>query len=224
MGDDVLIIAIDGPSGVGKTTVARRLAARLSLPMLDTGAMYRAVALKVLNLGVDPGDQAGVLNAAAEADITVALIEGATVVQLDGEPVGERIRTQEVSETTSQISTYPEIRQRMVELQREAAQRAGAVVEGRDIGTVVFPTTPHKFFLTARPEVRADRRYQELVATEPATTFDEVMQDLERRDARDAGREESPLTYDDSYTVVDSSHRPPDAIVEEMVAAVRATH
>jgi cytidylate kinase len=146
-----LIVAIDGPSGVGKSTAARRLAARLGVPFLDTGAMYRAIGLKVLESGVDPRDHASVLALSDAAGVSLGRRpDGGFEVLLDGQPVESRIRTPEVSEATSTIAVYPEVRQRMVRLQREAASQFGAVLEGRDIGTRVFPDTPHKFFLDAR--------------------------------------------------------------------------
>ncbi len=211
------IVAIDGPPGVGKTTVSRRLAQRLGVPVLDTGAMYRAVALDVLERGVDPRDREAVVRLAAVAAVDVVAKGNRVQVRLAGKDVEPRIRTPEVSEATSQISTYPEVRRRLVELQRETGKRLGAVVEGRDIGSVVFPDTPHKFFLEARSEIRAERRHRELAA---AYSLEKVRRDLERRDARDRGREDSPLTHDESYEVVDTSELTPDEIVDRMVRAI----
>lgn len=215
------VVAIDGPAGVGKSTAARFLARRLGLPVLDTGAMYRAVALKVLESGVDPGDREAVVRTAAATDIDVRPGAGeALEVLLDGVPVGERIRTPEVSEATSRISTYPEIRRQQVELQRRIAARAGAVVEGRDIGTVVFPDTPHKFFLKAHRRVQAERRHRELVAAGKTATVEEVEREIERRDARDSGRRISPLQCDETYTVIDTSGLTPDQVVERMARQI----
>ncbi len=211
------IVAIDGPSGVGKTTVSRRLAQRLGVPVLDTGAMYRAVALDVLERGVDPRDREAVVRLAAVAAVDVVAKGNRVQVRLAGQDVEPRIRTPEVSEATSQISTYPEVRRRLVELQRETGKRLGAVVEGRDIGSVVFPDTTHKFFLEARSEIRAERRHRELAA---AYSLEKVRRDLERRDARDREREDSPLTHDESYEVVDTSELTPDEIVDRMVRAI----
>lgn len=211
------IVAIDGPAGVGKSTVSRRLAERLGLPVLDTGAMYRAVALEILEKGIDPDDRDAAVAVATSADVAVKERGDDVVVCLDGEPVGERIRTPEVTDATSRISVYPEVRRRLVELQRRAARRFGAVVEGRDIGTVVFPETPHKFYLDARTEVRAARRLGDL---DGDVSFDEVRLDLERRDARDAGREDSPLSHDDSYHVIDTSDLSADDVVERMLEVI----
>ncbi len=216
-----VIVAIDGPSGVGKSTVARRLAERLGVPMLDTGATYRAAALKVLEAGVDPDDRVAVLEVASRAEIELIPNDRNGVeVELDGRAVGQRIRTPEVSRATSKVSIHPEIRRRLVALQRRAASRYGAVVEGRDIGTVVFPDTPDKFFLAARPEVRAERRYQELAAAGKASSIEDVQRDIEDRDARDRGRRVSPLVCDETYEVIDTSELTVEQIVERMVARI----
>lgn len=216
-----LIVAIDGPSGVGKSTAARQLARRLGLPFMDTGAMYRAVALRVLENGVSPYEEKGVVGVAGEADVRLGrLDDGSFEVLLDGEPVEGRIRTPEVGEATSAISAYPEVRRRMVRLQREAAGQFGAVLEGRDIGTRVFPDTPYKFFLDSRPEVRFQRRFEELTAAGRPVTYEQVVEEITRRDQRDSTRADSPLTCDDSYTLIDSSDLTIDQVVEEMARVI----
>lgn len=223
-GQEPLIVAIDGPSGSGKSTVARLLADRLGVPVLDTGAMYRAIGLKVLECGVDPGDREAVVAIAEAADLELRPSpDGGVAVMLDGEAVAERIRTPAVTEVTSRVAAYPEVRRRLVDLQRRCAARLGAVVEGRDIGTRVFPDTRHKFFLDARAQVRAERRYLELRAKGEEATFAEVLNDIERRDARDSERQDSPLTRDGSYLVIDSSELSPTAAVERMVAVIEAS-
>lgn len=216
-----LIVAIDGPSGVGKSTAARQLAHRLGVPFLDTGAMYRAVGLKVLESGADPYDENAVVGIAREADVRLSRRDDDSFeVLLDGEPVEGRIRTPEVGEATSAISAYPEVRQRMVRLQREAAGQFGAVLEGRDIGTRVFPDTPHKFFLDARSDVRFQRRFEELAAAGRPVTYDQVVDEITRRDRRDSTRADSPLTRDGSYTFIDSSDLTIDQVVEEMARQI----
>lgn len=216
-----LIVAIDGPSGVGKSTAARRLARRLGVPFMDTGAMYRAIGLKVLENEIDPLDREAVLVIAGEADVRLGRREdGSFEVLLDGEPVESRIRTPSVGEATSAISAYPEVRQRMVSLQREAAGEFGAVLEGRDIGTRVFPDTPYKFYLDARNDIRFQRRFDELSTAGRGVTFDQVVEEISRRDLRDSTRTDSPLTCDDSYTVIDSSELTIDDVVDRMAERI----
>jgi cytidylate kinase len=220
--EPALIVAIDGPAGVGKSTVARLLAKSLGVPVLDTGAMYRTVALEVLERGIDPDDGAAVEEVCAGIELEMQLTPAGEIeVLLGGVPVGRRIRTPEVSEAASRVSIHPGVRQRMVELQRRTAEKSGAVLEGRDIGTVVFPRTPYKFFLTARQRVRAERRHRELVAAGKNVDFAEVLADLEERDERDESRANSPLRHDETYSVVDSSDIGPAEIAEKMVAEVR---
>lgn len=218
------LIAIDGPSGVGKGTIARRVAKRLGLPYFDTGAMYRALALRVLEKGVDPADRAAALAAVEGARLELSPPHndqgGAFTVLLDGEPVEGRIRSQEVSVATSTLSAYPEVRRRLVELQQSYGRRYGGVMEGRDIGTVVFPDTPYKIFLDARPEVRLERRLRQLRQSGRRVSREEVAEEMRRRDERDTTREESPLQWDASYRRVDTSDLSIDEVVEKVLAAV----
>lgn len=216
-----LVIAIDGPSGVGKTTVARAVARNLGIPYLGTGSMYRAVALEVLERNVDPADREAVERLASSLDLGFGLDrDGFLEVRLAGEPVGERIQGLRVAQVTSQISVYRGVRRRMVELQREWAGRHGAVVEGRDIGTRVFPSTPHKFFLDAPLEVRAERRWRELEEREGVTSREDVVREVAERDARDTQRADSPLTCDETYQRVDTGRYTAPQVVDLIVAAV----
>jgi cytidylate kinase len=216
-----VIVAVDGPSGVGKSTVARSLALRLGLPFLDTGAMYRAIGFKVLAAGIDPADRPAVAGIAAATEVGLtALPDGSFEILLDGEPVGEHIRTPEVGEATSAVSAYPEVRRRLVDLQRATARRFGGVLEGRDIGTRVVPDTPYKFFLDARPDVRFRRRYEELRSAGREVSYEQVIDEITRRDRRDSTRADSPLTRDPGYTFIDASDLPVAAVVEEMARAV----
>jgi len=216
-----LIVAIDGPSGVGKSTAARRLAKRLGVPFLDTGAMYRAIALQVLRCDLNPADRDAVEALAAGTDVGLEhRDDGSFEVLLEGEPVEPFIRAPEVGEAASAISTHPGVRRRLVALQQEAARHWGGVLEGRDIGTRVFPDTPHKFFLDARADVRGRRRYEELQAAGRALTYEQVVDEINRRDHRDRTREDSPLTRDESYTFVDTSDLTLDEVVEEMSRSI----
>lgn len=216
-----VVIAIDGPSGVGKSTVARCLAGRLGVPYLDTGAMYRAVALRVLERGVDPADRAAVEALAAEADIRLRQREdGSFEVLLDGAAVEPAIRAPRVGEAASTVAAHPGVRRRLVELQRATASRFGGVVEGRDIGTRVFPDAPYKFFLDARPEVRVERRRAELQATGRQVTTEEVAAELACRDRRDTSRADSPLQRDASYVLVDASDLGIGEVVDRLAHTV----
>lgn len=216
-----VVVAIDGPSGVGKSTAARRLARRLGVPFLDTGAMYRAIGLYLLSEGVPAGDRPRVVELAERADVRLERGEdGSFTVLLDGRPVEPAIRTPEVSEMTSSISAYPEVRRRLVALQRDAAARFGGVLEGRDIGTQVFPETPYKFFLDAAPAVRFGRRHRELTAAGRDVSYDEVVEEITRRDHRDSTREDSPLTCTPSHHRLDASDLSVDEVVEAMASVV----
>jgi cytidylate kinase len=216
-----MIVAIDGPSGVGKSTVGKKLAERLGLAYVDTGAMYRAVGLAAKRQGIRlPIDDPGRVVAIAErSNVSVTGSAASARTFLDGEDVSKEIRTPEISMYASAVSAIPGVRRRLVGMQRELARATGGVLEGRDIGTKVVPDTPHKFFLTARPEVRAQRRFLELTARGAAQPFERVLADIEARDRADSTREESPLSHDESYAIVDTS----DLNVEEVVEALLET-
>jgi cytidylate kinase len=216
-----VVVAIDGPAGTGKSTVAKTLARRLGIPYLDTGAMYRALALRALERGVDPDDRAAVASVVAGARLDLHLgTDGHARVVLDGEPVEGRIRTPEVSAATSRLAVHPEVRDRMVELQRELARRHGGVIEGRDIGTRVVPETPHKFFLTADPAVRAARRYGDLSANGNGADLERVTRELAERDARDQGRALAPLVPAPGAVSIDTTAMSADEVVESLFRSV----
>lgn len=215
-----LIIAIDGPSGVGKTTTSRLVARALGIPHIDTGAMYRAIGLAALRAGIDTHDETRLPGLAAAADIEFVPGELSRIL-LAGEDVSSLIRTPEVSMAASDVSTIPGVRRVLVQLQQELGRRSGGVLEGRDIGTKVFPETPHKFFLTARPDVRARRRHRELLAKGTPVPFENVLAETEQRDAQDATRMASPLSYDSSYTVLDTSDLTIDEVAGEIVRRTR---
>jgi cytidylate kinase len=203
--NDKLIIAIDGPVGSGKSTVARRVAALLGYTHLDSGAMYRAVGLKALRCGV-PLDSPERLSKVAEgAHIDLAPREGKQSVILDGEDVTEAIRAPEVSHAASVVAVVPGVRHPMVAEQRRAGEKGGVVMEGRDIGSVVFPHADLKIFLDASPEVRAGRRQRELEEKGEPMEFEKVLEEVHKRDQRDSQREMSPLVRADDAVVVDNT-------------------
>jgi len=206
-----VIIAIDGPGGSGKSTVARHLAERLGLDYLDTGAMYRAVAFAALRRGIDPSDVEPVAHLVDDLELSVSE-EGVTV---DGVDATIEIRGPEVTRAVSLVAANPAVRTELRSRQREwAAGRAGAVVEGRDIGTVVFPDARLKVFLTARADVRAERRSQEVSDLD----YETVAADLARRDTLDEGRDDSPLAEADDAVVLDTSGMSIDEVVDALLA------
>lgn len=217
-----MIIAIDGPSGAGKSTLGRLVARELNLLYIDTGAMYRAAALAVIESGVSTTDERAVARVVERADINLEGDPDSLQVMLDGRDVSEEIRTEEVSHSASLISTIPEVRRTLVNRQREMGERAGGVVlEGRDIGTIVFPRADIKFFITAAPEARAQRRYDEDRLKERDTTFETTLAEINTRDRRDSTRDDSPLTIADDAIVIDSTELSIEEVFERMMEAVR---
>jgi CMP/dCMP kinase len=206
----VKVIAIDGPAGSGKSTVARRLAERLGLEYLDTGAMYRAVTFAALRRGIDPADAEPVEKLARSVELDVTIEE----VTVDGVDATIEIRGPEVSRAVSLVAANPGVRAELVRRQREwAVEREGGVIEGRDIGTVVFPDAVLKVYLNARPEVRAERRAAEVTDLD----YETVAADMARRDALDQGREDSPLRLDPTAVEVDTSDMTVDEIVADLI-------
>jgi cytidylate kinase len=217
-----MIIAIDGPSGAGKSTLGKRLAKELGLLYLDTGAMYRAVALRVLEEGVDPKDAEGAARVAASCEVELSGEPGNLHVFVDGRDVSGLIRTGEVGQAASTISTISEVRRLLVRRQQELGRRgAGCVLDGRDIGTVVFPEANVKIFLTAAPESRARRRFDEDASRGVGSTFDTTLKEINERDERDTSREDSPLKVAEGATVIDTSDLGLDEAFEQMMQAVR---
>ena len=215
-----LIVAIDGPSGVGKTTASRLVARELNLPHIDTGAMYRAIGLAATRKGIGLSDAAAL--EALTARTSIEFVPGDPPrVLLDGEDITGEIRTPEISMAASHVSAVPGVRRLLVQMQQDLGRRNGGVLEGRDIGTKVFPETPHKFFLDANPDVRAHRRYAELVAKGESVEFDKVLADALQRDRQDSTRADSPLTHDESYTVIDTSKLTISEVVDVIVKSVR---
>jgi cytidylate kinase len=210
------VIAIDGPSGVGKSTVARLLAERLGLAYLDSGALYRAVALKVLRAGVDPDDPAAVEGLLEHSRVEIELEPGATiVVRLDGVAVSEELREAAVARVASRIAAQPAVRRLLTALQRAAVPAAGAVVEGRDIGSVVFPDAKLKLFVTASPRVRAERRVGEI-----GGKVEDIEAAIIARDRKDSTRAHSPLTEADDAVVVDTTGMTVEQVVEHILSLI----
>jgi len=193
-----MIIAIDGPSAAGKSTIAKLLAKELGVEYIDTGAMYRAVALKATREGLDTDDEASL---AAFLDGTDVDLSGARVL-LDGEDVACLIRTEEVSMEASRISAIPAVRQKLVALQREMGERKSVVMDGRDIGSNVFPGAEYKFFITASPEVRAERRLKELSERGESVSYEEVLADVKKRDWDDSNRPLNPLVQTEDAILI----------------------
>ena len=218
-----MIIAIDGPSGSGKSTLGRMLARALNLLYIDTGSMYRAVALAVLDAHVDPNDKEAVTELANRIDIDLEGDPESLSVLLNGRDITDQIRTESVTEMSSIVSTIPGVRRAMVDRQRALGKR-GAVLNGRDIGTVVFPDADVKFFLTAVPEERAERRYKEDQIISSATTYAETLADMMERDRRDSTRVDSPLKIADDAIIVDSTGKSIDEVFAEMMANVHRHH
>jgi CMP/dCMP kinase len=214
-----LIIAIDGPSGAGKSTLGRMLARSLNLLYIDTGSMYRAVALAVMESSVNAQDDIAVGSLAGRVDIDLAGDPDSLRVTLEGRDVTDQIRSEEVTEMSSIVSTIPQVRRAMVQRQREMGMR-GAVLNGRDIGTVVFPDADVKFFLTAVPQERAERRFIEERAQDPKADFEDTFADMTERDRRDSTRADSPLKAADDAIIVDSTGLSIDEVFEKMMAAI----
>ena len=214
----IIDIAIDGPAGAGKSTIAKALAKDLGFIYVDTGAMYRAMALYLLREGIAADDKEGQAEACQSVDISIRFIDGAQHVILNGEDVSGLIRTDEVSQMASVSSTNPAIREKLVALQQKLGRETSVVMDGRDIGTVVLPDAPVKIYLTASVEVRARRRYLETIEKEGegSVTYEEIEASIRERDERDMNREVSPLRQAEDAVLVDTS----DMTIDEVKEAI----
>ncbi len=214
-------IAIDGPAGAGKSTIAKKVAGELGYIYVDTGAMYRAVGLYFSRLGLSDGDQDRMASEVSGADVSIRHENGTQKIYLNGENVDPEIRTPEISRMASVCSAVPEVRTHLLELQRKTAREENVVMDGRDIGTVILPHADVKIFLTADPGVRALRRYEELIARGEKAVLEDIEREVRERDERDMNRETAPLKQADDAVLVDSSHMTIDEVRDRIISIVR---
>ncbi len=207
-------IALDGPAGAGKSTIAKALAARLGLVYVDTGAMYRGLAIHFLRNGLAPDDEAGISEAVKNADVSIKYEDGVQQVYLNGENITSILRDEEVGKMASASSVYTAVRTRLVALQQELAKTTAVVMDGRDIGTVVLPDAGLKVFVTASVEERTDRRVRQLIEQGVTPDVDQIRKDIEERDYRDTHRENSPLKAADDAIIFDNTGYKLDQSVE----------
>jgi cytidylate kinase len=215
------VIAIDGPAGAGKSTLAAHLARRFGFLNLETGAMYRALALKAIERDMDFDDEAALMELAQFTRLTLEPQMEGNRVLLDGLDVSRRVRDADVTEAASKVSVHPALRAWMVQQQRRMGERGGVVMEGRDIGTAVFPDAEVKIFLDAAPEVRGSRRYQQRAPEQAKVTEEAVLREMRARDERDRNRAESPLRPADDAVVLDSTVMTLDEVLSAAEAIVR---
>lgn len=218
---EVINIALDGPAGSGKSTVSKLVAKELDILSLDTGAMYRAVALKCINSGIDYAEKNQVDHIINNIDLRVEYKDGRQVTLLDGEDVSEKIRTAQVSMLASYVSAYPSVRAKMVDLQRKIASRVSCILDGRDIGTNVLPDCPFKFFLTATPEIRAMRRYAEDKLKGTAQSYEQTLKELNERDKQDKNRAVAPLKCAKDAIVIDTSEMTAEEVARNICEKIQ---
>ena len=209
-------IAIDGPGGAGKSTVARAVAAKLGIVYVDTGALYRTVGLFVKQAGISPDDASAVAACLGDITLEIKYIDGTQHVFLNGEDTGDSIRTPEMSTYASKVSAIPAVRAFLLDTQRSIAATNSVIMDGRDIGTVILPDAEVKIFLTASEECRAMRRYKELIGKGQTVTYEDVLADMRERDGRDSSREVAPTAMAEDATLLDNS----DMTFEETVEAI----
>jgi len=223
--DNMMTIALDGPAGAGKSTIARLLARRLNILYLDTGAMYRAVGLKAIRSGISVRDEAAVAAMLEHTALEIVFQDTNQRVLLDGEDVSDAIRTPEASIAASDVSALPAVRLALVRMQREIAARQPLILDGRDIGSYVLPDAPYKFFLTADPAERARRRLLDLQARgDLTTTFEQVLQDIAYRDRQDSSRSLAPLCQAADAVLVDTTHLSISQVVDVILEKLSKEH
>ncbi|HAE44806.1 MAG TPA: (d)CMP kinase [Lachnospiraceae bacterium] len=217
-------IAIDGPAGAGKSTIAKAVARELNSIYVDTGAMYRAMALYMLKNDISPDDTESIEKACESADISIVYKDGAQHVILNGEDVTGELRTEAVGNMASSVSVNGKVRKKLVSLQQKLAHSTSVVMDGRDIGTVVLPDADLKIYLTASVETRADRRYKELIAKGQQPDLDEIRRDIADRDHRDMNRENSPLRQAEDAVLIDSSDMTIPEVVDRILGLTEGLH
>ncbi len=215
-----MIIAIDGPAGAGKSTIAFEVARRLGFQLVDTGAIYRTVAHRARTAGLDLDDELAVAELAGDLDFQFRIEDGENVVYCDGERVGDEIRTTENSMAASVVSAHPAVREALLELQRSLGKSRPSVLEGRDIGTVVFPDADLKVFLTASPEIRAQRRVDQMAERGVEEDYDAILLEIRERDERDSSRPIAPLRPAEDARQIDSTAHTIEEVIEKILALV----
>lgn len=213
-------IAIDGPAGAGKSTIAREAAKRLEFIYVDTGAMYRALALACLRKNIDASDEAAVSSLCADVTISIKYIDSEQRVLLDGENVNDYIRSEEVSQMTSAISVYKEVRQKLLSLQRDLAGKENVIMDGRDIGTHVLPEACVKIYLTASVKVRAARRFEQLADKDGSAALEEIEKEILERDHRDMNRKIAPLKQAEDAVLFDTSDYSIEEVIQEVIRII----
>lgn len=214
-------IAIDGPAGAGKSTIAKRAAKALGFIYVDTGAMYRAIALGLLRSGIDVGDEAALSEELAKIEVSIGYEGGEQQVYLNGENISGLIRTEEVSRMASTSSAKPQVREKLTDLQRDLARRENVLMDGRDIGTMILPRAQLKVYLTASVRTRAERRYKEYLERGESCSLEDIEKDIEERDFRDMHRETAPLRQAEDAVLVDSSDMSVDEVAARIVSLAR---
>ena len=217
----MLNIAIDGPSGAGKSTIAKEIAKRLNIIYLDTGAMYRAIGLKAVRLGIDTEDVQGVTGILDSTKIEIKYEDGVQIIYLDGEDVSTAIREHHISKAASNVSKIPAVRLKLVAMQREIAAKNNVVLDGRDITSYVLKDANNKFYLTATPEERAKRRYKELIEKGQNVDYETILADINDRDYNDTHRDFAPLTCTEDSVFIDSTELTVEQAIEKILSYIK---
>ncbi len=217
----MLNIAIDGPSGAGKSTIAKEIAKKLNIIYLDTGAMYRAIGLKAVRLGIDTNDEKGVTNILDSTKIEIKYVDGVQIIYLDGENVSTAIREHHISKAASNVSKIPAVRLKLVAMQREIAAKNNVVLDGRDITSYVLKDANNKFYLTATPEERANRRYKELIEKGQNVEYETILADINDRDYNDTHRDFAPLTLTEDSVYIDSTNLTIEQAIEKILSYIK---